>query len=281
MPDIKLLIITLHAGEQEFAQCEDSIRQQDYPHITHKIIRDMNNVDAHANLYRMIMDASDDYDLFLKLDADMVLNRQTAISEMIAFWQSHDKPDHMTFAVRDFFSDGPITGVHLFSSHCRWKNNIEDDLFPDPNPVLPNKRLIVRHDIASFVDHAPNPTLFSSFHFGVHRALKAFQKGRIFARPQGYEAFRILMRTAKHYKRTKDDRLRTALLGAEFVRTKRIQLSTGDKADDTVSLLCDVVSQMDDDHKNMLIAFWMVPTFAWSYWWITTGWRVVSGKIFR
>lgn len=277
----KLLILTLHAGETEIDDCIKSIAQQDYPHVTHDIICDLPNVIAHEKLYKTIMEKSDEYDLFLKLDADMTLNHPHAISDMIAYWRDHNQPDHITFAVYDFMPDDLSIGAHLYSNNCRWETDTHDNLFPDPAPLNANRRVKVWDKPAPFINHAANPDEFSAYHFGMHRALKAFQKGRIKAHPQGLQAMRILMKTADHYKRTHNPVLKYALAGAEFVRLNRLILKSGDKDNESVHLYFEMLQEMDDTQIDALLNFWMAPFIAWAYWWCFVGWRVIIGKVIR
>lgn len=278
---VKLLVLTLYAGEDTLPACRDSAATQDYPAITHEIIENLPNIEAHKTLYETVMNRAKDYDLFLKLDADMVLTRDTAISEMIAFWTMQGRPDHISFAVHDFMPDCLSVGIHLFSKNCRWKLADADPLFIDSNPAHGGPRLTIWDAPAPFVLHGGNPSAFSAFHFGIHRALKAFQWGRATARPQGLQAFRILMRTARHYRKTGDARLRLALIGAEIIRTKCIRLSTGDKNHIAIESWFNRINAMDEAEQNRMAGFWMRPVRAWIVWWILAGCRVLAGKIVR
>lgn len=267
----KILIITLYAGENEYDACQQSVREQIFNgSIEHRLVEGQSNIEAHKTCYQMTMDKADDYDLCIKMDADMVFNRPTAIADIITFWNNQDQPDHMVFAVQDCIPDRLSIGVHVFSNRCTWNIDKHDPLFVDPNPSYPGHHVKQWHAPAPFINHAPNPSLNGAYHFGVHRALKAFQFDRFFASPQAIEAFRILQSTADHYNRTDDETIKYALIGAEAIRTRALTIKTGDKGDKgdkhNIAIL---------DTTGQPIDFWMHHRRAWLYWWGVTGWRVL------
>lgn len=257
-----ILIVTLYCGENDYNACKDSVSSQIYDGvIDHHCIEAMDNIAAHRACYRTIMDMAADYDLFIKLDADMVLNRSTAITEIITFWRNNNHPDHMVFSVYDTIPDRLSIGIHVFSNQCTWHTGRHDSLFVDPNPQCPTLRIKCTGDPAPFVDHMPYASDKAAYHFGLHRGLKAFQWDRFFVRPQALEAFRILMDTAAHYHRTHNPKARLALMGAEYIRQRRKPIKTGDKADITIT--------------DLPFAFWMRPVWQIRlYWLILVGTRL-------
>lgn len=258
----RVLVITLYSGEAEYESCKKSVKEQDYGGLVdHIFIENLPNRAAHRKCYETIMKKTEDYELFVKLDADMVFTRKSAISDMIRFWRNEDKPDHMVCAVKDFIPNRLSMGVHVFTKNCKWTLDESDPLFVDPNPTYPGHKVKCWDDPAPFVIHAPKPTRQQAFHFGFHRALKAFQYNRVLARPQAFEAFRILMATARHYKKTGNPLIEQALMGAESVRRRAVDLQTGDKGR---------IVMIDYE-----VDFWQRPKRAWLYWWMMTGWRMI------
>jgi len=81
-PDVSVL--TLHSGENEFAQSKRSLENQNYKRWTHKVFSGLGNVESHQALYNEIMDNSGRYHIFLKLDADMVFADETVLEEIEA-----------------------------------------------------------------------------------------------------------------------------------------------------------------------------------------------------
>ena len=242
----KILIITLYCGENEYAACQSSVKTQNYAgHVDHIFIENLPNVAAHKKCYQTIMDRAGDYDLFVKLDADMVLSRHTALNEIAQFWNENNHPDHMTFAVHDYISDQNIIGIHVFSQNCRWYIDAHDDLFVDPNPRHNGTRTKTYSAPAPFASHASNPSDQQAYHYGLHRAMKAFQWGRRTADIQGLGALKTLLAVAAHYKRTGNIHAHMALTGAESIRTRTVSQITTNKDAQAI--------------KNVPIDFWLSP----------------------
>ena len=68
---MKILIGILHCIENEYELCIQSLQEQSVKNWNHFVIRDLPNAEAHNALYSRFMEGSKEYDLFLKLDADM------------------------------------------------------------------------------------------------------------------------------------------------------------------------------------------------------------------
>jgi hypothetical protein len=264
----KIQIITLYCGENEYDACKASVKSQTYGGtIDHVFIEHLPNIAAHKKCYQTIMDGVDTYDLFIKMDADMVFTRDTAVSDIINYWNAQNQPDHMVFAVHDFIPDRLSIGIHVFTKNCTWDLDTHDGLFVDPNPHYDGHSTKTFDAPAPFVSHAANPSDAAAYHFGIHRALKAFQYGRFLKQPQGLEAFRILQSTANHYKRTQDPKTKLALMGAESVRRRLIDPSTGDKS--------------DIDIMDLNVDFWMHPVRAKIWWWMVIGIRTLPIWAYR
>jgi hypothetical protein len=198
------------------------------------------------------MNRADDYDLFIKLDADMVFNTNNAIQKIVGFWFEQNKPDMISLAVHDCIPDTLVMGVHIFSKNCRWDLETHDGLFVDPAPSFPGHRVKTYDAPAPLVNHMPNPSPETAFHYGLHRAIKAFQWNEVFAKPQAYGAFKTLLGIIENYRTTKNDNARLALMGAEAIRLKKIVLKTGEKASKEII--------------DLPIDFWLSPIRVKIYW---------------
>lgn len=263
-----ILIITLYCGESEYDACKASVQSQDYGgQVDHIFIENLPNIEAHQRCYQTIMDRAGEYDLFIKLDADMVFMRNNALSEISNFWTDNNKPDVMSFAVHDFISDQNIMGIHVFSKNCTWNLDAHDGLFVDPAPRHPGHRVKTFEAPVPFVSHASDPSDFAAYHFGMHRALKCFQPGRWSVDIQSYGALKTLLAVADHYKRTKNEKARLALMGAEAVRTRRVAMKTGDKE--------------NQDIIETTIDFWLSPLRVKLYWSLTILPRLLPSYLYK
>lgn len=228
---LRLLVLTLHSGENEFEACKMSLAAQTKPPERHVVISDLPNAQAHKALYDRIMDAANEYDLFLKLDADMVLMRETALAEIRELFEREREADHLEVQVYDHFTGELIPAVHVYSNRVRWPEaGSGDRLFVDPRPSYPGRYLLNPPNLPPFVDHAPDPGPMQAFHFGYHRALKAYQPGRLVKRlGQARKQLRALGRLGAQFGETGRPELGLALLAADLVRRGALSGETGEK----------------------------------------------------
>jgi hypothetical protein len=174
---VRVLIGTLYTGENEFEQSKRSLQQQTYTQWEHVVYEHLPNKEAHDRLYRTFMEQSDEFDLFVKLDADMVFRSRTSLPTLVNLFRSEPDLDHAILAVHDWASDTLIMGLHAYSDRATWEAS-DEDLFVDHSPRVPGKRLSTKDPPAPIVDHSPDPSPLQAFRFGVHRALKVVQRGR-------------------------------------------------------------------------------------------------------
>lgn len=243
----KILALTLYSGENEFNECQASVKAQTGVNVNHEVFENLSNIEAHKALYKRIMDCRDKYDLFLKLDADMVLNRPTALSEVANFFSRYNDVDHMVALVNDHYTGGTIFGVHTYTANVDWELETHDRLFVDPDPKLRGRLVRDPKELPIFVEHAPNPSPYQCFHFGFHRMLKAVQPEssvKIYAHTK-YQ-LSVLRKVEQNYLRTKRNNLGLAILGADLVREGVLSAQTGDKKELEVKKAFQKISALDE-----------------------------------
>lgn len=211
---MKILVGIMHCIENELDECIASLKSQTHKDHDHFIIKDLPNKEAHAVLYQTFMNAANEYQLFIKLDADMVLHRNTYLEEVIREFSSEPDLTLLQVAVHDFFTNQLIFGLHSYRNTMRW--NPRDELFTDKQATL-GKTINDSSKLAPAAYHCPNPSPFQAFHFGVHKAVKVMQIG---VSETNLDARNIhwnnLQRTRLHYQQTKNPQLGYAILGAEI-----------------------------------------------------------------
>lgn len=220
----RILVLTLYAGEEEFERSSESLRAQSHTRWERKIFEFLPNKEAHEALQDEVTRRSGEFDLFLKLDADMVFRDRDALERIVDLFHAHPGTDHARTAVHDWFCDSLVMGLHIWSNRVHWEPSHER-LFVDTEPSYPGRRLTLWSDPAPFVDHCPDPGPHQAFHFGVHRALKALQRERPlrhFSYGLSRVQWRILRGTWAHFRRSGDARLALAVMGAELVLSGRI-----------------------------------------------------------
>ncbi len=209
----RLFIGTMYSGENEYEECKEMIFAQTYWNFEHFVYKDLNYKDAHDALYNEFMSKSDEFDIMIKVDADMVIREKTFFEWVINQFQSDNELDMLTMALHDFYLDDHIWGMHAYRNTVKW-NTGNEIVYTDRMHVDATIRKHKwHHEIIA--DHCKDPSPFQAFHFGFHRALKAVQPGRIKAKLDGN--YRKMEQVYLNYKKTGNIKLAFALAGAELM----------------------------------------------------------------
>jgi hypothetical protein len=209
----KILIGTLFSGENELDQCIDSIKMQTYRNWDHRIFKYLGNKEAHDTLYSFFMDNKNVYDLFIKLDADMVFITPYELERIIELFNKEENLDHIIMGVKDWYSSLNIEGLHIFSSRASWVKN-DEKLNVDTQPQIPGKMRIYVNHLSPIAYHSPNPSIEQAFQFGIHRTLKTFQFRK---KTLNLFQWKLLKNSWDNYRSYGDIRHAYVLLGAETV----------------------------------------------------------------
>lgn len=221
----RVLIGTLYSGENEFEQSLAMLKRQTYTDWEHTVFRGLENREAHQTLYRHFMRRRDEFDLYIKLDADMVFRKSSSLEEIVEVFRANFELDHLQTPVQDWYTGLLLPAFHAFSNRAIWPETI-DEVFADPSPFVPGNRLNLKGKPAPFVDHSPNPSPRQAFLFGVHRAVKAIQPGRRFLhRGQAMFQWHILKAIWERFEDTRDYRLGLSIYGADLVFRGKLQHS--------------------------------------------------------
>ncbi|AUM75889.1 glycosyltransferase family 2 protein [Paracoccus jeotgali] len=240
----RIMVLTLFSGENEFEECCSALDGQVHKNWDHKVFRGLGNHQAHRSLYQFIMDNNRDYDLFFKLDADMVFSHSGVLCEIIKIFRDRPALDHLIVACDDYMTGERILGVHTFSGRVRWRES-SSGIFNDPNPACAGTRRIIRDPASSFFKHASDPSSLQAFHFGAHRALKLVQRGysiaekRVAAMQLQWDVLNGLWR---QYKKHGDRRHILALVAADLVIRGKLGDGAHDYHDPDLLMQYDVFS---------------------------------------
>lgn len=213
---MKILVGILHCIENEFPDCLAALRRQTHRSYDYFVLENLPNKEAHDTLYRRFMDSACSYDLFVKLDADMVLCREDLLARAADRFKANPQLDVLCIGVHDFFTDQMIDSLNVFRNTVRWRTDAEK-IFPDRNQQAAGQVIYDHEDLAPAADHCPDPSPFQAFHFGVHKAVKVMQIGVHNKRRQASrEHWGNLERLRANYAARRDVRLGLALVGAEM-----------------------------------------------------------------
>ncbi|MCE7032786.1 glycosyltransferase [Lysobacter sp. GX 14042] len=217
--DPRVLVLTLYAGEHEFEQSRTSLSAQTHQNWQQVVIRGMGNLEAHHALYKTIMQRREDFDLFIKLDADMTFARAECMEEIIDIFRERRTLDHLVLACDDYMTGTQIIGVHTFSNRVRWESS-GSGIFNDPDPLRPGTRKMYGQPKMTYFRHASDPSSLQAFHFGAHRALKLVQRGFTFEQKRVeamHTQWEALIGLWQQYCRYRDRRHALALVAADLV----------------------------------------------------------------
>ena len=117
---MKLLIGTMRTIENEFDQCVAAIRKQKGCDFEHFVIENMPHKEAHQALYNRFMENASTFDVFVKVDADMVITRDDFFAKLASRFVSAPAMDQLTVAIHDFFPDRITEGLHSWRNTVRW-----------------------------------------------------------------------------------------------------------------------------------------------------------------
>jgi len=265
----RLLVLTLFSGEREFDRCRSSLELQEYPSWEQRVFENLPNTEAHARLYETIMTERENFGLFLKLDADMVLADGEVLSDLVRVFEERPELDHLVVAVTDWMTDSHIIGAHLFSNRVRWRRHAET-LYVDPDPDFPGRKLIVDEPPRNLILHAGDPSPLQAFHFGAHRALQASQVYRKLrdARPHNARIQRqYLDRVWDHYVRSGDRRLGLTVLAADMVFKKELPPTANEYSDAALLAAFEAAEALDDGEiRERLEPRWGSPKMRRQIW---------------
>ena len=219
---VKVLVVTLFCGENEFEQCCESVKQQERVETHHVVIKNLPKQQAHQTLFQLFNDSREEFDYFAKLDADMAFTRPDALARIISRFD--EGVDIVSATVHDAITDSDMQSFNVFSNRCYFHFNSNDPLFTD------NLRKDYPGQHISYVDHDRNvrhafrPDPFQAFMFGVHRAMKVLQPGERVPRiNSSFHQKRILHQAYENYSRTAFEPAKYALWGASLVFNRVIK----------------------------------------------------------
>lgn len=159
-------------GEAEFEDCCHAVGEQLNVEVTHYVVADQPEFEAHNQLWEAWGQAKSGYDLMVKVDADTVLSRPTALAEIHALF-ADPAVTGAQILLHDYFTDRLIAGLNAFSPAVIFRQSSKrlfaDHADSNHNVVLKGES--VAH-LAPIGWHCTHPHPRQAFHFGLHRALK-------------------------------------------------------------------------------------------------------------
>ncbi|MFZ4808750.1 MAG: hypothetical protein ACOYLQ_15960 [Hyphomicrobiaceae bacterium] len=197
---MRIFVGTLACGEAELDDCRQAVARQTGVQVRQLVIENRPELEAHNALWDAWNAERHQHDLFVKVDADTVLMRDTALAEIGGLFEDPDVTGAQIL-LQDYFTDNLIAGLNSFSGAVKFHRS-NDRLFTDRvdyGHVKVMKGPPVAH-LAPIGWHCLRPHARQAFHFGLHRALKKQND--------------VIGRVAEVWLRERDDARGWALAGA-------------------------------------------------------------------
>lgn len=171
----RVFVGTMYTKEGEFLGCLQQIQAQRGVVVSHVIIANMKEKEAHNALWHAWRHQGPSHDLFVKVDADTVLASPNTLATIWEQFKSNPRVTGLQAPLHDYMTDSLINGLNAFSTKVVF-NDTQDELYCDRqvdtnhDVVLREKDLPTALIPAGF--HCWNSTDEQAFHYGVHRMLK-------------------------------------------------------------------------------------------------------------
>jgi hypothetical protein len=211
---MRILVITLATIENEFEECVASIARQTYRNFHHLVLRDLPSMEANRALYGTFLQRADEFDLLIRVDADMVIENDHLFEWVVEQMCARPSLQMVSIDVHDFFVDGLISGLHTYRNTVQFP--LDDPIQPDHVRVPRGRVWIERSRLGYGIRHCKNPSTLQSLHHGIHRGVKM----REWIRRGGVRRIHwyawMIQRIWTNFAVRGDRRLALALLGAQL-----------------------------------------------------------------
>lgn len=169
----RIFVGTMHSAESEFEECKQKIAQQSCVEVHHCILENLPEYEAHNKLWESWNSVKSDFDLFIKVDADTLIDDSLMFSKIWLEFEKTPRLTGMQIKLHDYFTDGLISGLNCFSPRVVFKpatSRLHAD-HADTNHDIVFKGKEVIH-LTPAGRHCAYPGQKQSFHYGLHRMKK-------------------------------------------------------------------------------------------------------------
>ncbi len=213
---MRILVGTMSTGENERERSRASVQRQTHPALEHLLIENLPNREAHEKLYGTFLARRDEFDLLVKVDADMVLRSDELFAGLVEVFAAQPSRQLLELKVHDWYTDRSMSGLNTYRNTIRWAPT-GDVVFTDRFGLGGGRASReVQRKLAPAAWHCPDPSPYQAFHFGVHRGVKAAVAAKRGLHETAYQRCREVERVWRHFCRAGDVRLGLAALGGEL-----------------------------------------------------------------
>lgn len=170
---MKIFVGTMHSQEAEFEESRKSIFNQKDVEIFHFIVDSLPEYEAHNALWNAWNDAKKSYDIFIKVDADTIVNDPLKFFAISEEFKKNERLTGIQIPLHDYFMNGPVLGLNCFSNKVVFtpaKSRLHADHADSGHDVVYRNEAVAH--LAPAGKHCAYPTDRQAFHYGLHRMKK-------------------------------------------------------------------------------------------------------------
>lgn len=175
---VKIVIVTAECGEPQLVLLKENLERQRDIEFVHYIISDKTTLEAELEIYRLfqVFNYQNEFEWFLRLDADMNFTSEESIIKMIKIALEFDNISRLTLPLRDYYTGTQIIGVHLIKLGINLNKVVIHEYTPERwiDKIPGSTKLYLNKDIFT---HGFQSDIDQCIRFGLHRGIKALNSG--------------------------------------------------------------------------------------------------------
>src|SRR5690554_2572309 len=117
---MRVLAGIMYTIENELSKCLESVINQTNVKVDYFLIDNLPEKEAHDLLYSTFMERHNNYDFFVKVDADMII-RENNLCFSIGKIFSQQSYNMISVPVYVFFTKRYLNGMHFFRNNTKWQ----------------------------------------------------------------------------------------------------------------------------------------------------------------
>lgn len=172
--NLRVFVGTLECGEAEFELCRQRIACQEGVVVEHVVFSNLPELEAHQRLFETWNLRRQEFDLFVKVDADTVLVDERALFRLWELFTTDPEVTAVQAGLHDYFTDDMIAGLNCFSPEVSFSRPTHQ-VYCDRMEEIGHRRTLKPDDTLALypiAHHCLFPHPRQAFHYGYRRWLK-------------------------------------------------------------------------------------------------------------
>jgi hypothetical protein len=170
---MKIFVGTMHSEEAEYEESKKCVFNQQGVEIFHFIVDKLPEYEAHNALWNAWNDAKKSYDIFIKVDADTIIEDPNKFHAIAQEFEKNERLTGMQIPLHDYFMNGPVLGLNCFSNKVVFtpaKSRLHADHADSGHDIVYRNEAVAH--LAPAGKHCAYPSDRQAFHYGLHRMKK-------------------------------------------------------------------------------------------------------------